>query len=255
MHANVIRKATIMRSSPPGRAVTGAHSVDDAVQDEGVVRQLHPTRPKGFTKTSVLLKAAATVVSALMVLLAFAGTSRADSNDLQRTNATQGDAEAVLSAFGSGGWAALLRGTTVVAAPADSPQAPKVQIRPFTPFNGRHYCQLDWHTILLADIEGGGKSYTEAAATTIINGLKVQLTLDGSDVPLTRIPVARFLNPEPFGFEKAWYSQWGKVLAPHELTVGSHSLHGRVTNASGTVLFENTITFVIDAAGTGTCTA
>lgn len=178
-------------------------------------------------------------------------TERARSERAGR--ATRGDAQAVLRAFGTGGWAALLRGRTTVAAPADDPFAARVQIRPLDPFNGRHYCALDWHAIVLADIEGGDRSFHQPDAEAIISQLTVELILDGTPLQLTQTPVTRFLNPDAFALENAYYSQWGTIVSPDELAVGEHTLGGRMSDATGAVLFENTITFVVDAAGSGVC--
>jgi hypothetical protein len=159
----------------------------------------------------------------------------------------------VLRAFGNGGWAALLRGGTTVPAPADDPFAAQVQIRPFDIFDRRHYCGLDWHTVVFADIEGGDPSFTRADAEAVISQLRVELDVDGVSLSLTQTPVAAFLNPEMFQLEAAYYSQWGALMAPDDLATGEHTLRGRLTDTAGALLFDNTITFVVDPAGSGAC--
>jgi hypothetical protein len=43
-------------------------------------------------------------------------------------------------------------------------------------------------------------------------------------------------------------------MEPTELAVGLHTLRGLMTNATGSdVYFDNTISFVVDAEGAGTC--
>jgi hypothetical protein len=170
----------------------------------------------------------------------------------RRRWATRGDAQALLNAFGNGGWAVINHDR--VARARRGPANRTIQIRPFDFFNDRHYCELDWHTIVLADIEGGTRPYPRQQAEAIIADLLVQLALDGTPLALSQTPVIRFNNPQLFGIEAAFYSQWGRVMEPSDLAVGQHTLRGLMTNASGSdVYFDNTINFFIDAVGTGAC--
>jgi len=78
------------------------------------------------------------------------------------------------------------------------------------------------------------------------------MTLDGVPLGLEQTAVKRFLrvgaSPE------AYDSQWGLVMAPSDLTVGSHTLDVVATNAAGTVVeYADGITFFVDAPGTGAC--
>jgi hypothetical protein len=156
----------------------------------------------------------------------------------------------VLEAFGNGGFAVINHSKAAQGGPADR----KIQIRPFGPFDGRHYCAADWHTILIADIEGGDRSFTEQQAEAIIGDIRVAFTLDGSPLEIRQTAVKRFLNGQLFGLEAAYYSQWGRVMAPADLGVGQHTLGVRMTDASGSqTFFENTINFFVDAEGTGAC--
>jgi hypothetical protein len=187
------------------------------------------------------------VLLASLSAVAVFGTAAAGSS--QRVS--QGDATAVLQAFGSGGWAVLLHSKKAEGAPGQGLVGP-VAIRPFsgTGFDGAHYCALDWHTIAIADIEPG--PYQQAAAATA--DLAVGFTLDAGQLAVTQTALQRFLNPERFGLKEAYYSQFGRVMAPSELAVGSHSLNVVVTNAAGTILFfTDGITFFVDAPGTGAC--
>jgi hypothetical protein len=166
--------------------------------------------------------------------------------------ATRGDAQALLRAFGNGGWAVINHSRVERArqGPADT----AIHIRPLDPFDGRHYCALDWHTIVIADIEGGNQPYPRQQAEAIIADTRVQLTVDGAPLATTQTPVAAFLNPERFGLEDAFYSQWGRVMAPADLAVGEHTLSLRMTSASRSWPdVQNTINFFIDADGTGAC--
>jgi len=168
------------------------------------------------------------------------------------TRVTQGDAQAVFEAFPNGGWAILQHSTVAAGAPADGLVGGLVTIRPLKPFDRIHVCALDWHTIVLADIEGGDTSFTAQDADAIIATLTVSFTLDGSDLATTRTAIKPFLNPARFGLDVAYAAQWGRVMAPSDLSVGQHSLSVVESDPSG-VVFKNKITFFVDAAGSGAC--
>ncbi len=167
---------------------------------------------------------------------------------------TRGDAEAVLNAFGAGGRAVLSHSKTAEGAPADF-FGSHGSIRPFagSPWDGARFCAEDWHVILIADIEGGGASFKHNDAEQIMNGLDVSFTLDGAPLPTTRTAIKRFLNPEQFGLQVAYYFQQGQIMSPTDLSVGSHRLDVTITDASGQQAFQDGITFVIEAPGSGAC--
>jgi hypothetical protein len=164
---------------------------------------------------------------------------------------SKGDATAVLEAFGNGGWAVLLHSKTAEGAPALGVFSPAT-IRPISgsPFDGAHYCALDWHTIVVADIEPGPRQQ----AVAVIADLDIQFTLDGAPLAVTKTPVKPFLNPAKVNSAEAYYSQFGRVMAPSELAPGSHTLTTVWTNAAGTTVYlTDGITFFVDAPGTGAC--
>lgn len=167
---------------------------------------------------------------------------------------TRGDVEAVLQDFGGGGWAVLLHSRTAEGAPADF-FGSHGSIRPFagSPWDGAHFCAEDWPVILMADIEGGDGSFQHGDAERIMNELDVSFTLDGTALPTTRTAIKRFLNPEQFGFQVAYYFQQGQIMSPADLSIGSHQLDVTVVDASGQQSFQDGITFVIDPPGTGAC--
>ena len=87
----------------------------------------------------------------------------------------RGDAEAVLNAFGNGGWVILLHsGEAAEAAPADW-FGSHGSIRPFqgSPWDGRHFCAEDWHVILMALIAGGDASYSHDQARADLDPVAV----------------------------------------------------------------------------------
>ena len=160
---------------------------------------------------------------------------------------TRGDAEAVLNASGGGGRAVLLHSKTAEGSPADF-FGSHGSIRPFagSPWDGAHFCAEDWHVILIADFEHDD-------AERIMNGLDVSFTLDGTPLPTTRTAIKRFLNPEQFGLQVAYYFQQGHIMSPADLSAGTHRLEVTIVDASGQQNFQDEITFVIDAPGTGVC--
>ena len=167
---------------------------------------------------------------------------------------TRGDVEAVLHAFGGGGLAVLLHSKAAQGAPADF-LGSHGSIRPCggSPWDGAHFCAEDWHVILIADIEGGDASFKHDDAERFMNGLEISFTLDGNPLATTRTAIKRFLNPENFGLQVAYYFQQGQIMSPADLSVGSHQLEVTLVDESGQQSFQDGITFFVDAADTGAC--
>ena len=167
---------------------------------------------------------------------------------------TRGDVQAVFEAFGGGGLAVIQHSAVAQGAPADF-LGSHGSIRPFggSPWDGAHFCEQDWHVILIADIEGGDASFKQQDAETIMQGLDIAFFLDGSPLPTTRTAVKRFSNPERFGLGVAYYFQQGRIMSPTDLSVGSHRLEVAVSDSSGAQNLQDGIRFFIDAAGTGAC--
>jgi hypothetical protein len=161
---------------------------------------------------------------------------------------TRGDAQAILQASPNGFWAIQLHGPVLQGAPSDA-QA-RGAIRPYN--DGQHYCAEDWHVILLGIIIGGDASFTRAEAEAILDTVMLSFALD--DVPLatTRTTVKPFLNPEFLDEEKAYAFQEGRIMAPTDISIGSHQLVATVSEPGfPTEVLE--ITFFIDAPGSGVC--
>jgi hypothetical protein len=123
-----------------------------------------------------------------------------------------------------------------------------VAIKPFsgTPFDGAHYCALDWHAILLSDFEDG----PQQAAAAVLADIDYRFTLDGSALSVKHTAVKRFLRLGASA--DLFYSQWGRIMAPSDLAPGTHTL-GVVGSDLGSVFYSDGITFSVDAAGTGAC--
>jgi hypothetical protein len=175
------------------------------------------------------------------------------ANSSKRQRVTRGDAQAVLNAFPNAGRIIRRQGVVQSSTPAD-PEL-RATIRPFSfpgsPFDGRHYCVEDWHVIVVAEIVGGDRSYSEQDAVTELSTITLTFTLDGVELPTSRMPVKRFLDPAPFGLEEAYFFQQGTLMSPNELSVGSHSLSYKEVSPLGE--YGDGITFFIDPAGTGAC--
>jgi hypothetical protein len=164
---------------------------------------------------------------------------------------TRGDAQAVLNAFPNAG--RIIRRNEVVRFNTPADPELRATIRPFSfpgsPFNGRHYCVEDWHVIVVAYIAGGDQSFSEQDATAELNPITLTFTLDGAELPTSRGPIKRFLDPAPE--EKAFFFQQGALLSPSDLSAGSHSVS--FTEVSPIGQFQDGITFFIDPPGQGAC--
>ena len=188
------------------------------------------------------------VMASIVAALSLLGLAPADASSVR---VTKGDAEAVFQAFGYAGFQLRVRAgqgpqdTGVVnGAPSDSEL--QTAIRPFSGlvWDGRHYCALDWHVILQADVEPG-LSYQEARA--IIDQIDKKFFLDGNQLATTRTAVKRLFMPS--GGE-GYYANFGIVLPPDALAVGSHTL---MMVETGPFAGTDQITFFIDPEGTGAC--
>jgi hypothetical protein len=173
---------------------------------------------------------------------------------------SRGDAEAVFQAGAGAG--RLLRRNDIVKFGTPGDLDIRASIRPFSggAFDGRHYCAEDWHVILIAFIAGGDKSFTQQQAADELNRLVVTLTLDGAELPTSRTSVRRALDPESLAdppeptVEEAYFVQWGKLMSPSDLSVGSHSLsYTKVDPLNPQENEQDSMTFFIDAPGTGAC--
>ncbi|WP_370963275.1 hypothetical protein [Amycolatopsis sp. cg9] len=188
-------------------------------------------------------------VVAVAGLLGIAGAMTSAPADAAPGRTSRGDAEAVLRASGAGG--AAIRNHHVVGGGSPADIDGRVSIRVLPSVDGRHYCQDDWHVILVAEISGGDKSFTMQNAKAESDAVRLEFFLDGSPLATERTSVKRFLDPGRFEFDEAYYFQQGAIMAPGDLTVGAHSLRVVATDPAGGG--ENEITVWIDATGTGTC--
>jgi hypothetical protein len=171
---------------------------------------------------------------AVIGLVVLAVSALALPSQAASVRVTKSEANAVLRTFG---------------ASFDNPAV----IRPHagSPWDGRHFCGADWHTVLVTLVEGGDASFTKKDAAVILDATSVAFTLDGSALASERTRIKSVPDPSQFGFVNAYFFNQGRVLSPDELSVGQHELSVSITDSSGT--FVDGITFFIDAAGTGAC--
>ncbi len=164
---------------------------------------------------------------------------------------SRGDAEAVLKAS-HGGVVATNHAGEGRGAPADIDL--RAAIRPYadSPWDGRHYCAEDWHVLVAGWSAPIDESHTVKQAKDELAATTIQLVLDGTELDTERTAISRMPEqPEGFGEVEAFYFQQGKIVAPGELSVGSHTLAFTATSPVGSD--GSQITFTIDAPGTGAC--
>jgi hypothetical protein len=193
-----------------------------------------------------ILSAALLVVTLILGVNAHANSPRV----------TRGDAQAVFEAFGNGGWASVLNGGGLEeGAPTDFLPDAMARISPMAQWNGRHFCSLDWHVISVAANEGNppGGTRTNRELRETLEGIVFRITLDGALLDTTTTAVRRTANPERIGAVEAFYIDAGKLMAPEDLAIGPHSLQFTGLRTGRPPQVMPTITFFIDAPGTGTC--
>jgi hypothetical protein len=129
----------------------------------------------------------------------------------------------------------------------------QASIRPYegSPYDGAHFCALDWHVILSTYLVGGDASFSRDDAQAAVDAVSVSFVLDGRSLASQRTPLKAYPNPSEFGYVNAYYVQDGRVMAPADLAIGLHSLSMTLTEPAGTT--TSTISFTIDAGGTGAC--
>jgi hypothetical protein len=164
---------------------------------------------------------------------------------------SRGDAEAVLQEAAGVGRLLRTRANVKFGTPGDLNR--RATIRPFsgTVFDGRHYCAEDWHVIVVAifsDDSGRNDSYTKQDADADLNPMVITFSLDGKVLATERTQVKRV--PTTISFPPD-FIQEGRVMAPDELNVGTHTLS--YTAAGPYFNDADSITFVIDPPGTGAC--
>src|SRR5918995_6124745 len=103
-----------------------------------------------------------------------------------RRRVNRGDVRAQFEAFESAGAVILIRGlfsgsgfSAVGAPPANLFEH---SIRPFPPWNGRHFCEMDWHLLVFADVAlpREGERIPREEGEAVLESSSVDLYLDGT---------------------------------------------------------------------------
>jgi hypothetical protein len=185
-----------------------------------------------------------------------------------RRRVNRGDVRAQFEAHESAGLVIFIRGlfrgsgfSAVGAPPANLFEH---SIRPFDLWNGRHFCESDWHLLVFAEIAPPreGESITRQEGEAVLEPRSVDLYLDGTRLTNTERTSIRQLGQaiavdddgnvsEVSG--SGWWFQTGAFFSPGELAVGSHTFSTTTTEPGTDNFVVGPITFHIDAAGTGSC--
>lgn len=167
---------------------------------------------------------------------------------------TEGDVQAVLQAFMTGGRTVVSNSSETAgfhAAPADF-LGSNGAIMPFAPWDNQHICVSDWHVLLIGLFDGGDTSYTRQDTSNHLSQLELSFTLDGDLLQTTRTAIKRFHNPAPFLLEEAYGFQVGSIMAPGDLEVGEHVFEvDLIDPIYGDDQFN--ITFFVDDASSMIC--
>ncbi len=173
---------------------------------------------------------------ALVALLASAGLMGTAPGAGAVERITRGDAQAAFQAY----WTA---GFTIEKTPTTAPGFALVH---YTLLNSFHentrICTTNWHAYAL----GWGVQGTRQDAAADQRLLVLTFAIDGVPMPSAKTAIKRSIA---FGNVYAWNE--GALLAPGSLSVGAHQLTTTI-NYDGTVE-ALTVTFYVDAEGTGAC--
>lgn len=186
-----------------------------------------------------------TCLSLLCLGLFFLSNSTLAKND----RVTRGEAMSVLHAWTTGR-VAVFNNNGIGAGHFDS-EFTDVTIRPSGFFDGKHYCEEDHLLAALAWYSTTADNYKDAKAS--LDTVKHEIFIDGHRYDTIRTTVRQAVQQsESFGVDRVYGYSEGTIFAPGDLSVGAHTL--TVPIYFGDVLFGPfSITFHIDAAGTGVC--
>ena len=183
--------------------------------------------------------------------------------DARPDTVTYGDVRAQFRAGETAGGVIFFRAALPAFANAAPANTLEHSIRPLPLFEGRSYCETDWHLLVLANGTGvreGEPKISRQEGVAFLTATSIDLYLDGVLLTDTeRTPVKRLVQSLAVDENGAivvifdgWWDQTGAFFGPGELPVGPHTLSATVTAPDG-VFPVAPITFFIDAAGTGSC--
>jgi hypothetical protein len=181
-----------------------------------------------------------------------------------RRRVTRGDVRAQFEASEGGGLVVILRTGLPGAAVAAPANLFEHSIRPFGLWNGRHFCDTDWHLLVFAEIVAAGEGeprITREEGEAVLEPRSVDLYLDGTRLTDTeRTSIRRFIQglalQDDGTFRRisdGWWFQTGAFFRPGELAVGPHTFSTTTTEPGTDDFVVGPITFHVDAAGTGSC--
>jgi hypothetical protein len=136
-----------------------------------------------------------------------------------------------------------------------------LDIRPFPGYDAVPYCVLDWHLLALAWSipeylgEGPPPQFTfdtREEVWALLETAEATFLLDGDSVEVEETPIRQSFQQEEPLF-RWWGRQWGRILAPDELSVGEHTLQVILEFSDG-FTFDEQVTFTVHAADSAACT-
>jgi hypothetical protein len=173
--------------------------------------------------------------------LGLASTATANSARI-----TRGDAQAVFEA-GETGAVGMSRGGNQIGSPA---LWPEIAINFLNP--NQRFCASYWHTIMLALFEGDLDAPTRQGMFDRLELDSVVFVLDGTPVPIGTTAIKRVLNPEQYGYEVLYGRNYGTLVPPGTLSVGTHQMDITIQFVGYPAEFVEEI-FIVDGPGTGAC--
>ena len=115
-------------------------------------------------------------------------------------------------------------------------------------------------------LERGG--YTRADVVATLEGDDAEFFVDGAPMDVVRTPIKPVTDKEALAEFAAFIEeifgpeatagpllglQWGRVLAPTDLSVGDHTLRVVVTDAPANVIFDQSIQFTVSPSDSPEC--
>ena len=168
---------------------------------------------------------------------------------------TKGSAQASFQAWLTGGQAIVGNELDAPAAPTYADGDSPATLRPFGPWNRRHVCQSDWILLVAANFDGNFEGMDPRTTQAILANLAattVEMTLDGAPLDTDRTASKRLVGFPSDEATDVYGFQQGAILAPGTLDAGRHTFGVSIDDPFWGA-FESSISFYVDAAGTGVC--
>jgi hypothetical protein len=101
---------------------------------------------------------------------------------------------------------------------------------------------MDWHTIQLALIDGGDRSYSAEQAIAAFAQVSVAFRLDGACVPADQSRIKRLPDPQKLGVDVAYSQNWKTVVPSGAAAAGIHEAQAVIDDA---VFGRDTVDFCV----------